>query len=160
MSDENTTIVPVWTLSTTNRAQVPVATGEGALTQERLAELRSALAAFSDAPLVTLEAHPLTKKRGRSAGLPLEAVSPLTQELSRLVAQNSRNVPAVAKVAESGDVLYRMVVPAKVAAQVGKGLVKPMASKAVANGVYGDLVDTGSTISAKATFVPVSAAGA
>ncbi len=102
----------------------------------------------------------MTKKRGRSAGLPLEAVSPLTQELSRLVAQNSRNVPAVAKVAESGDVLYRMVVPAKVAAQVGKGLVKPMASKAVANGVYGDLVDTGSTISAKATFVPVSAAGA
>ncbi|MBC7596335.1 MAG: hypothetical protein H7288_20795 [Kineosporiaceae bacterium] len=160
MSDENTTLVPVWTLSTTSSAHVPFATGDGALTPERLAELRSALAAFSDAPLVTLEAHPLTKKRGRSAGIPLEAVSPLAQELSRLVAQNSRNVPAVAKVAESSEVLYRMVVPAKVAAQFGKGLVKPMASKAVANGVYGDLVGAGSTVAAKATLVPVSTVSA
>ncbi len=113
---------------------------EGALTPERLTELRSALATFSSAPLVTLEAHPLAKKRGRSAGLPLDAVSPLAQELSRLVAANAKSVPAVAQVAESSEVLYRMVVPAKVAAQVGKGLVKPMRSKAVADGVYGDLV--------------------
>ena len=53
MSDENATFVPVWTLSTTSGAQVPVAVGDGPLTQERLAELRSALAAFSDSPLVT-----------------------------------------------------------------------------------------------------------
>jgi hypothetical protein len=159
MSDEDTTTVPVWTLSTTSSAQVPVAIGEGALTQERLTELRSALAAFADAPLVTLEAHPLTKKRGRSAGLPLEAVSPLAQELSRLISQNSMTVPAVAKVAGSSEVLYRMVVPAKVAAQVGKGLVKPMAAKAAANGMYGDLVGAGGKIAAKASFVPVSASG-
>ena len=105
---------------------------EGTLTPERLTELRSALATFSSAPLVTLEAHPLAKKRGRSAGLPLDAVSPLAQELSRLVAANAKSVPAVAQVAESSEVLYRMVIPAKVAAQVGKGLVKPMRSKAVA----------------------------
>ena len=161
MSDENTTVVPVWTLSTTSSARVPGAISGDALTQERLVELRSALAAFSDAPLVTLEAHPLTERRGRSAGLPLAAVSPLAQELSRLVAQNAGSIPAVAKVAESGDVLYRMVVPAKVASQLGKGLVKPMTVKTVANGVFGDLVDaTSKSIVAKAVFVPVEAAGA
>ena len=133
----------------------------GALTPERLTELRSALATFSSAPLVTLEAHPLPKKRDRSAGLPLDAVSPLAQELSRLVAANAKSVPAVAQVAESSEVLYRMVVPAKVAAQVGKGLVKPMTSKAVAGGIYGNLVDAATNVSvAKATFVPVETAAA
>jgi hypothetical protein len=44
---------------------------------------------------------------------------------------------------------------------LGKGLVKPMASKAVSNGVYGDLVETaGRSIVAKAVFVPVEMAGA
>lgn len=161
MSDENTTVVPVWTLSTASGVPVPVAMGGDAITQERLAEMRLALAAFSEAPLVTLEAHPLTRKRDRSAGLSLGAVSPLAQELSRLVAQNAGEVPAVAKAADAGEVLYRMVVPAKVASQLGKGLVKPMAAKAVANGVYGELVDAASkSIAAKAVFVPVEAAGA
>jgi hypothetical protein len=160
MSDH--TSVPVWTLSTSDVSGVP-ALGDGdALTPERLAELRTALAAFVAAPLVTLEAHPLPKKRERSAGLPLDAVSPLAQELSRLVA-NARNVPAVSQIADSGEVLYRMVVPTKVAAQVGKGLVKQMPSKAVANGVYDAFVDATTNVAvAKATFVPVerTAAGA
>ncbi|PWD96395.1 hypothetical protein DEQ16_05900, partial [Dietzia maris] len=47
------------------------------------------------------------------------------------------------------------VVPAKFAAQVGKGLVKPMASKAHAGGNYGDLVGPAGIV-AKATFVPVA----
>lgn len=161
MSDENTPVVPVWTLSTSDAPGVPALTGEDTLTPERLADLRSALATFSSAPLVTLEAHALPKKRERTTGLPLDAVSPLAQELSRLVAAHAKSVPAVAKVAGSGEVLYRMVVPAKVAAQLGKGLVKPMASKAAANGVYGTLVDAGTNVvAAKATFVPVAAAGA
>ena len=55
-----------------------------------------------------------------------------------------------------------MHVPAKVASQFGKGLVKPMASKAVDGGVYGDLVASAgkSVVAAKATFVPVEAASA
>lgn len=159
MSDEKATAVPVWTLSTTPGVQVPVSIGEGALTGERLTELRSALVAFSNAPLVTLEAHPLTKKNDRSAGLKLEALSPLARELSRL-AQNATKVPAVTQVSTSTEVLYRMVVPAKVAAQVGQGLLKPMASKAASGGVYSELVGHGSRIAAKATFVPVSTAGA
>lgn len=162
MDDNDAPAVPVWTLCTSEAtALVPVVADEGALTAERLTELRSALAAFSSAPLVTLEAHPLAKKRDRSAGLPLDAVSPLAQELSRLVAASARSVPAVAQVAESSEVLYRMVIPAKVSAQVGKGLVKPMRSKAVANGIYDNLVDAATNVSvAKATLVPVETAAA
>lgn len=67
----------------------------------------------------------------------------------------------MAEVAESGEVLYRMVVPAKVAAQVGKGLVKSMPSKAVAGGVYDNLVDAATNVTvAKATLVPVERAAA
>ncbi|GAA3539182.1 hypothetical protein [Nocardioides daeguensis] len=162
MSNVDGTIVPVWTLSTTQGATVPAFADEGALTPERLTELRSALAAFASAPLVTLEAHPLPAKRDRaSSGLPLDAMSPLAKELSRLVSGSSKS-PAVQQVTQSTEVLYRMHVPAKVASQFGKGLVKPMTSKAVDGGVYGDLVAGAgkSAIAAKATFVPVEAASA
>lgn len=160
MNDIDGTIVPVWTLSTAQGSAVPAFAEEGTLTPERLSELRSALAAFASAPLVTLEAHPLPAKRDRSTGLPLDAISPLAQELSRLVAANAQKVPAVAHVAGSSEVLYRMVVPAKVASQVAKGLVKPMASKAVAGGMHGDLIAGTGKIAAKASFVPVEAASA
>src|SRR3954470_6684837 len=154
MNDTDAKVVPIWTLSTSQATTlVPAVADQGTLTPERLTELRSALAAFSSAPLVTLEAHPLAKKRDRSAGLSLDAVSPLAQELSRLVAANAKSVPAVAQLAESSELLYKMVVPAKVAAQVGKGLVKPMASKAVAGGVYDNLVDAATNVTvAKATL--------
>src|SRR3954453_232407 len=141
MNDTDAKVVPIWALSTSQAtALVPAVADQGTLTPERLTELRSALATFSSAPLVTLEAHPLAHKRERSAGLPLDAVSPLAQELSRLVAANAKTVSAVAQVAESSAVLYKFVVPSKVAAQVGKGLVKPMKSKAVAGGVHSSMV--------------------
>jgi hypothetical protein len=160
MNDTYAPLVPIWTLSTSEATTlVPAMADQDTLTPERLTELRNALATFASAPLVTLEAHPLAKKRDRSAGLPLDAVSPLAQELSRLVATNANSVPAVAQVAESSEVLYKMVVPAKVAAQVGKGLVKPMKSKAVADGVHGSLVGAKGIV-ANASFVPVSSAGA
>src|SRR3954468_2941807 len=160
MNDTDAKVVPIWTLSTSQATTVvPAVADQGTLTPERLTELRSALATFSSAPLVTLEAHPLPAKRDRSAGLPLDAVSPLAQELSRLVASNAKSVPAVAQVAESGEVLYKMVVPAKLAAQVGKGLVTPMQSKAVAGGVHGALVDAKGIVGA-ASFVPVPSATA
>ena len=159
MNDTDTSAVPVWTLSTAETQGIPAVADEGRLTPERLAELRTALAAFSSVPLVTLEAHPLPKRRDRAAGLPLDAVSPLAQELSRLVAANAKNVSAVARVADSGEVLYRMVVPAKVAAQLGKGLVKPMAAKGIPNGIYGVIVDSKNHVTvANAALVPVKAA--
>ena len=52
-----------------------------------------------------------------------------------------------------------MVVPAKVAAQVGTGMVKPMTSKAVAGGVHGALMGA-KGIAGQATFVPVASKAA
>lgn len=114
---------------------------------------------------MTLEAHPLPARRERSTGIKLHAASPLARELSRLVAANTQKIPAVARVSQSSEVLYRMVVPAKVAAEFGKGMVKPMISRAADKGMYGDLVGdlaggTAKTVVAKATFIPVKAASA
>lgn len=162
MNDASSNTTPVWALSTAEGAAAPAVTGHDSLTPERLAELRSALAVFADTPVVTLEAHPLASRRERSSGIPLDSVSPLAMELSRLISSTSAKVPAVAKVAESSEVLYRMVIPAKVASQVGAGLVKPMASKAVEGGVYTDLVTQAgrNLVTAKATLVPAEAARA
>jgi hypothetical protein len=52
-----------------------------------------------------------------------------------------------------------MVVPAKVAAQLGKGLVRPMPSKAAANGIHGALTNASGVV-AQATFVPAGDAAA
>ncbi|WP_199255629.1 hypothetical protein [Mycolicibacterium mengxianglii] len=154
MTDGGTTPVPVWTLAT-EEVSVPDVLGDGGMTPARLAELRTVLATLANSPIATLEAHPLTSKPSRSGGIPLHAASPLAQQLSQLVSQTAKSGPAAASVATTGDVLYRMVVPAKVAAQVGKGLVQPMASKAASGGVHSALVNS-SGIAAQATFVPVA----
>jgi hypothetical protein len=125
-----------------------------AMTPERLCELRTVLAAMADAPIATLEAHPLPSKLDRSRGIHLDSASPLAIHLSQLVAQTSKTTPA-ATASLDGEVLYRMVVPAKVAAQAGGGLIKPMASKAADGGIHSALVGL-SGIAAQATFVPVS----
>lgn len=151
MSDSKA-VVPVWTLATRD-VSVP-AIMDDAMTPERLGELRTVLAAMADAPIVTLEAHPMPKDLDRGPGIHLDCASPLATHLSQLVGQTSKAAPA-ASTAAAGEVLYRMVVPAKVAAQVGSGLVKPMASKAVAGGVHSALKGS-SKIAAQATFVPVA----
>lgn len=157
MADENT-FVPVWTLAT-EAVPVPDLVDEADMTPERLADLRTALATFAQAPIATLEMHPLERRRDPTGGIALHADSPLAQQLSQLITQTARSAPAKVNVAASGEVLYRMVVPAKVASQVSKGLVKPMASKAVTGGVYSALRGSKGIVS-KATFVPVSGAGA
>jgi len=150
-------VVPIWTLTTSEgSAPLPALADEGALSLERVTELRSALATFSSAPLVTLEAHPLPKRSADKAGLPLDALSPLAQELSRLAATSTKNASALT---QSSEVLYRMVVPAKVAAQVSEGLVKAMPSKEVAGGIRGALVGA-KGIAAVPSFVPVKTATA
>ena len=147
--------MPVWTLAT-ETVNVPDVLDEEGMSTARLEELRTVLAALADCPIATLEAHPMPKTvRDRTGGIALHATSPLAQHLSQLVARTASSAPANLSVASSGEVLYRMVVPAKVAAQVGESLVKPMASKAVAGGVYSALRDS-SGIVAQATFVPVT----
>lgn len=149
----NQTVVPFWTIATRD-LRIP-SFSDDELTPERLSELRTALAAMAEAPIATLEAHPIPKELDRTSGLHLDAASPLATHLSQLIGQTSGVTPAAAATA-SGEALYRMVVPAKVASQVGSGLVKPMASKAAAGGIHSALMGS-SGISAQATFVPVAA---
>ncbi len=133
---------------------MPNVLGDEGMTPARLAELRTVLATLADSPIATLEAHPMSTKRDRNGGIPLHAASPLAQQLSHLVAQTAKSAPPTLNVAATGDVLYRMVVPAKVAAQVGKGLVQPM--KASAGGVHSALVNSAGRITNHASFVPVA----
>lgn len=156
MTEKDTAPVPVWTLATSDVDDVPGFLGSAdVLTPERLSELRSALASFAHAPVVTLEAHPMPARLDRSGGIPLDAVSPLAKHLAELAARTAKSAPASVNAAATGEVLYKMVVPAKVAAQVGNGLVRPMASKAVSGGIHSALVGAKS-ITANATFVPVA----
>lgn len=151
--------VPVWTLATGD-VRVPAVVGDRPMTAERLGELRGVLAVLADEPIATLEVHPLPDALDRSRGLPLDAVSPLAQHLSQLVTQTARNSSAAATATAAGENLYRIVIPAKVAAQVGQGMVRQMASKAVVGGVRGPFVDPMGRIVAHATYVPVGKAAA
>ncbi|MEU6244579.1 hypothetical protein [Streptomyces sp. NPDC047024] len=159
MTDDRKTTVPVWTLATAD-ARVPGLTAGESMTTERLAELRGVLAALADEPIVTLEAHPLPDKIDRGRGIPLDAASPLAQHLSQFLTQSTRTSLTAARATASGENLYRMVVPAKVAAQFGKGLVRPMVAKGAVGGIRGPLVDTTGKIAAGARFVPVGGAAA
>ncbi|KUI23032.1 hypothetical protein [Mycobacterium sp. GA-2829] len=154
MSDREITQAPVWALAT-DAVEVPDILEGKSMTPERLGQLRTVLATLADSPITTLEAHPITTRRPHSGGIALHASSPLAQNLSHLIAQTAKSSPAAANVAATGEVLYRMVVPAKVAAQVSRGLVSPMVSKAAAGGVHSALISSRG-IAAQATFVPVA----
>ncbi|MEJ8661002.1 hypothetical protein [Streptomyces sp. MS1.AVA.4] len=158
MTEDRKATVPVWTLATSD-VRVPALTGGEPMTAERLTELRGVLAALADAPIATLEVHPLPAKLDRSRGIPLDAASPLAQHLSQFITQSTRSSLTAARATAAGENLYRMVVPAKVAAQVGQGIVRPMASKAAAGGIHSALMNS-TGISANATFVPVGKAAA
>jgi hypothetical protein len=141
----------------TGDVQVPPIAGNGPMTAERLGELRNVLAALADSPIATLEVHPLPDNLNRFRGIPLDAASPLAQHLSQLISKTAS--PPSTTLTTVGEGLYRMVVPAKVAAQFGEGLVRPMKSSAVPNGIHSGLRNA-SGIVAQATFVPAGEAGA
>nr|WP_235849907.1 hypothetical protein [Mycolicibacterium doricum] len=125
------------------------------MTPERLSRLRTVLATLADSPITTLEARPITTKRVRSGGIALHASSPLAQNLSQLGTETANSAPAAAKAAATGEVLYRMVVPAKVAAQVSKGWSAQWLPERRPAGSTSSLM-TSSGIAAQATFVPVA----
>jgi hypothetical protein len=155
MSDDRRANVPVWTLATGDVRVPGLAAGES-MTAERLAELRGVLAVLADEPIVTLEVHPLPDRIDRSRGIPLDAASPLAQHLSQFITQSARS----SLTAASGENLYRMVVPAKVAAQFGQGVIRPMAAKGLSGVIRGPLVNSTGRIVAGAKFVPVGEAAA
>ncbi|KPI05064.1 hypothetical protein OK006_6823 [Actinobacteria bacterium OK006] len=159
MTEARKALVPVWTLATGD-VRVPALAGDEPMTAERLAELRGVLAALADAPIATLEVHPLPDKCDRSRGITLDAASPLAQHLSQFIAQSTRSSLTAARATATGENLYRMVVPAKVAAQLGQGVICSMAAKGTAGGIRGPLVTSTGRIAAGATFVPVGKAAA
>ncbi len=126
-----------------------------AMSAGRLAELRSVLAVLAEAPVTTLEVRPKPRDIDTSRGLSFGSASPIAQQLSSFATQ----IPASGSAAKSSEVVYRMVVPAKVASQVSGGALNPMQSKAVAGGVHSALVGK-KGIAAQATFVPVTASAA
>lgn len=148
-------VIPVWTLATRDvptQMQIP---GTEQMTPELLRNLRTMLAELADVPIATLEVHPLPANLSRQGGIHLESTSPLATQLSQLIARTPKAGNTAVADISGGEVLYRMVVPAKIADQVGKGLVKPMASKAVPGGVHSALTRS-SKIAGQATFVPVA----
>ncbi|MER6774775.1 hypothetical protein ABT389_34160 [Streptomyces bacillaris] len=160
MIDYRKATVPVWTLATGD-VRMPAVAGDGPMTAERLGELRGVLAALADRPIATLEAHPLPDKLDRGRGIALEAASPLAQHLSELVTRTARSSSTAAKATAGGETLYRMVVPAKFAAQFDQGFICSMGSRAIAGGVRGPLVDTTThRIVSGVTFMPVGGAAA
>ena len=156
MTYESNSIVPVWTLATGD-VRVPAVSMDEPMTAERLADLRGALASLADHPVATLEMRPLPAGVDRSRGIPLDAASPLAQNLSQLIARSARNSPASVPTAQTGEVLYRMMVPAKVAEQFGQGTVRSM--RAAGGGVYSALRDSKGIV-AHARYVPVAPAAA
>jgi hypothetical protein len=151
MNVPTTDISPVYMLST-KKCESPIAFDD-ALTPTRLDELRGALAVLAAAPITTLEVHPKPADIDVSRGIPLGSLSPLARELATLAADSSKVVASAAS--SSGETLYRMVVPAKVAAQVSGGVMRHMPSKAVAGGVHSAIVGA-KGVGAHATFVPVA----
>ncbi len=143
----------MWTLSAEATDEPPLTT-PGAMTPEQLAALRTALAAFADAPIAMLEAHPLPGGIDRSRGFTLGPESPLAEYLSKLISQTAESA-AGGKLGPIGQTLYRMVVPAKVAAEVGGGLVKPLASTAEDRDTH-RIPAGASGIARQATFIPAA----
>lgn len=157
------TVVPVWTIGTevskvTEQDAALLRTG--GITPERLTQLRDALTSLMDSPLVSLEAYQLPVETKISGGRLLDATSPLAQNLTSLIQHSSTSLKVAApKLSTSGETLYRMVVPAKVAAQMGNGLARSMPSTAATGGVYSGVLGAAGLVG-QATFVPVAAEAA
>lgn len=146
------TVVPFCTLATED-APVPDVMPAEPMAGDRFAEMRSALAALVDTPLVAVEVHPLSRGLDRDDGIKLASASPLATCLGEFTVA----VPKFAAAAQGGA-LYRMVVPAKFAEQVGTKLVRSMPSPAVPGGVGSALMGR-SGIVGHASFVPVRTPG-
>lgn len=163
MAADDRAIVPVWTIGTdagkASHADALLAGAEG-LTAERLQQLRAALTAFADTPIATLEAYPMPSNASLEHGIVLSAASPLANHLADLITRTTQSAPDLVKaVAPSGETLYRMVLPAKVAGEMGAGILRSMPSKAVASGIHSAVMDRVGIV-AQASFVPVAAAEA
>ncbi len=147
MPDDTVTEVPVWTLAS-REVEFPVLGDFSSMTPTRLSELRTVLAALADVPIATMEAYASPREFDSNQGLLLSSASPLAQVLSDFASQLPTQMSQ-----SGGGTLYRIVLPAKVAAQVGNEALRPMTAKG--GGVYSALVNSDNRIAAQSKFVPV-----
>ena len=152
--------VPVWTVAADgdklNRA-LPIPIDTEGLTPARLSDLRNALSAFLDTPLVTIEAYSLPASTEYSGGRLLDATTPLATHLADLIRRSAASLPKAAS--SNSETLYRMVIPGHLAAQMGNGLVRSMPSSVARGGVYSAILNKVGVVG-QATFTPVVAADA
>ena len=151
--------VPVWTVAADGDKVIramPVPIDAKGLTPERLAQLRDALSSFLDTPLVTIEAHRLPASAHASGGRLLDASTPLAMHLADLIQRSAASLPDAVRTGSASETLYRMVIPGKLAAQMGNGLVRSMPS-AVAGGIHSGILGKLGLVG-QATFTPVVAA--
>ena len=154
--------VPVWTIAADgdklDRA-MPIPIDTKGLTPERLSQLREALSSFLDTPLVTIEAYRLPASAKPSGGRLLDASTPLATHLADLVRRSAASLSDAGAAGSAGETLYRMVIPGKLAAQMGNGLVRLMPSAAASGGIHGGILGKLGIVG-QATFTPVVAADA
>lgn len=154
MADEQ--VVPIWTLSSGGSDDGVVQRLHGSeqeLTRDRLDRLRVALAALSDDPPVVMERYAVAPQDVPEGGRLIAAGSPLAKSLAEIIGSTRRAAPAEA-MAGSTEVLYRMVVPDRLAGQLAQGAARPMS--AGGNAVYSAIFGK-SHIVGNAKFVPVAA---
>ncbi len=159
MPDDIQAPVPVWMLAT-EAVHLPLIGDGGPMTPARLAELRTALAALADSPIATLEVHPLPEKPDPDTGILHKPSSPLARYLSELIEQTIGTGPSAEATGNNGETLYRLVMPAKFAAQFGGGQVRPVASADGSSRRRGRRAKSSEAIAGRAGFKPVAAQAA
>jgi hypothetical protein len=154
--------VPVWTIAADGDkldCAMPIPIDAKGLTPERLSQLRDALSSFLDTPLVTIEAYRLPANANPSGGRLLDASTPLATHLADLIRRSAASLPEAAAGGSASETLYRMVIPGKLAAQMGNGLVRSMPSAVASGGIHSALLSKLGIVG-QATFTPVVAADA
>lgn len=157
MSDQR--VVPIWALSSGGSDDALLEQlygGAQELSRDRLDRVRAALVALSDDPPVVLERYAVTPEQVSGSGRLVSAGSPLAHSLSEIVGATRRAAPAEVA-AGTTEVLYKMVVPEKLAGQLAAGTARQMVAKG--GGVYSGIRGA-KDIVGNARFVPVAAGAA
>lgn len=153
MADEQ--VVPIWTLSSGGSDDALVQRlheGGSELSQARLDGLRTALAALSDDPPVVMERYAVAPQDVPAGGRRVAAGSPMAKTLAEIVGKTRQAAPAEAA-SGATEVLYRMVVPEKLAGQLAQGTARQMSANG--GGVY-SAIRGSRNILGNAKFVPVA----
>lgn len=149
-------VVPIWTLSSGGSDDAALArlyNGDQELTRDRLDRYRAALAVMSDDPPVVLERYVLAPEDLPTSGRLVTAGSPLAKSLADIVGSTRRAAPAEVAVGTT-EVLYKMVVPEKLAGQLAAGTARQMAAK---DGGFYSAVQGAKSVVGHTRFVPVAA---